>query len=270
MTPFQAFVLGLLQGLAEFLPISSSAHLTLAPWLLGWEDPGLSFDVALHLGTLVAVLWYFRAEWRRLARAAVAVAGQGGRMLTPDQWELGLLVVATIPGGLAGLALERRADEAFRAPALVAGALIAMGVVLWAVDRWAAAGRTIRGLTWRDAIAIGIAQAFALVPGVSRSGATITAGRALRLNRESAAVFSFLMSMPIIAAAALLKLPHVLREGITLPLVIGVVTAAVSGWVAIGIVLRYVKNHSYGAFAIYRVVVGLAVLALVVHRASHG
>ncbi|MFI5248464.1 MAG: undecaprenyl-diphosphate phosphatase, partial [Gemmatimonadales bacterium] len=132
------------------------------------------------------------------------------------------------------------------------------------------AGRTIRRLTWRDAIAIGIAQAFALVPGVSRSGATITAGRALRLNRDSAAVFSFLMSMPIIAAAALLKLPHVLREGITLPLVIGVVTAAVSGWVAIAIVLRYVKNHSYGAFAIYRVVVGLAVLALIFHRASRG
>jgi undecaprenyl-diphosphatase len=270
MTPFQAFVLGLLQGLAEFLPISSSAHLTLAPWLLGWTDPGLSFDVALHLGTLVAVLWYFRAEWKRLARAAVAVASQGGRMLTPDQWELGLLVVATIPGGLAGLALESKADEAFRAPALVAGALIVMGIILWAVDRWAAAGRTIRALTWRDAIAIGIAQAFALVPGVSRSGATITAGRALRLNRDSAAVFSFLMSMPIIAAAALLKLPHVVREGITLPLVIGVVTAAVSGWIAIAIVLRYVKNHSYGAFAIYRVVAGLAVLAVVLHRASHG
>jgi undecaprenyl-diphosphatase len=270
MTPFQAFILGLLQGLAEFLPISSSAHLTLAPWLLGWKDPGLSFDVALHFGTLVAVLWYFRAEWNRLGRAAVAVARQRGRMLTPDQWELGLLVVATIPGGLAGVALESKADEAFRAPALVAGALIAMGIILWAVDRWAAAGRTIRGLTWRDAIAIGIAQAFALVPGVSRSGATITAGRALRLNRDSAAVFSFLMSMPIIAAAALLKLPHVVREGITLPLVIGVVTAAVSGWVAIAIVLRYVKSHSYGVFAIYRVVAGLAVLAVVVHRASHG
>ncbi len=152
----------------------------------------------------------------------------------------------------------------------MAGALIVMGIILWAVDRWAAAGRTIRALTWRDAIAIGIAQAFALVPGVSRSGATITAGRALRLNRESAAVFSFLMSMPIIAAAALLKLPHVLREGITLPLVIGVVTAAVSGWVAIAIVLRYVKNHSYGAFAIYRVVAGLAALAVIFHRASRG
>jgi undecaprenyl-diphosphatase len=270
MTPFQAFVLGLLQGLAEFLPISSSAHLTLAPWLLGWEDPGLSFDVALHFGTLVAVLWYFRAEWARLGRAGITVLRQGGRMLAPDQWEFGLLVVATIPGGLAGLALERKADEAFRSPALIASALIAMGVILWAADRWAATRRTIASLTWRDAIAIGIAQAFALVPGVSRSGATITAGRALGLNRESAAVFSFLMSMPIIAAAALLKLPHVVREGITLPLVIGVVTAAISGWAAIAIILRYVKSHSYGVFAIYRVVVGLAVLAVVAHRASHG
>jgi undecaprenyl-diphosphatase len=270
MTPFQAFVLGLLQGLAEFLPISSSAHLTLAPWLLGWDDPGLSFDVALHVGTLVAVLWYFRAEWARLGRAAVAVARQRGRMVAPDQWEFGLLVVATIPGGLAGLALERKADEAFRSPVLVASALIVMGIVLWAVDRWAAANRTIGTLTLRDAIAIGIAQAFALVPGVSRSGATITAGRALRLNRESAAVFSFLMSMPIIAAAALLKVPHVIRDGITLPVVIGVVTAAVSGWAAIAVILRYVKSHSYGVFAIYRVVVGVAVLVLAAHRASHG
>jgi len=270
MTPFQALVLGLLQGLAEFLPISSSAHLTLAPWVLGWDDPGLSFDVALHVGTLVAVLWYFRAEWRRLARAAAAVARQGGRAVTPDQRELTLLVVATIPGGLAGLALERRADEAFRAPALIASTLIAMGIILWAVDRWAGSDRTIGALTWRDAIAIGVAQAFALVPGVSRSGATITAGRALRLDRENAAVFSFLMSMPIIAAAALLKVPHVIRAGITAPLVIGVVTAAISGWLAIAVILRYVKSHSYGVFAIYRIVVGVAVLALVAHRAAHG
>jgi undecaprenyl-diphosphatase len=270
MTPFQALVLGLLQGLAEFLPISSSAHLTLAPWILGWDDPGLSFDVALHVGTLVAVLWYFRAEWRRLAGAAVSVVRHRGRLATPDEWQVALLVIATIPGGVAGFALERRADEAFRAPALIASALIGMGVILWAVDRWAATGRTIGTLTWRDALAIGVAQAFALVPGVSRSGATITAGRALRLDRDSAAVFSFLMSMPIIAAAALFKLPHVVRGGITLPLVIGVVTAAVSGWVAIAIVLRYVKSHSYGAFAVYRIVVGAAVLALIAHRASHG
>ena len=260
----------MLQGLAEFLPISSSAHLTLAPWILGWNDPGLSFDVALHLGTLVAVLWYFRAEWARLARAAISVSRQGGRLVTPDEWQVALLVVATIPGGVAGFALERKADEAFRSPTLIACALIGMGVVLWAVDRWAGRERTIGTLTWRDAIAIGIAQAFALVPGVSRSGATITAGRALRLNRESAAVFSFLMSMPIIAAAAVLKLPHVIREGITMPLVIGVVTAAVSGWLAIAIVLRYVKSHSYGAFAVYRVVVGAAVLLLIMHRAAHG
>lgn len=270
MTPFQAFVLGLLQGLAEFLPISSSAHLIIVPQVLGWADPGLPFDVALHVGTLIAILWYFRAEWRRLARAAVSVVRHRGRLVTPDEWQVALLVVATIPGGLAGIALERKADEALRALPLVACTLIGMGILLWVVDRWAGAERTIGQLTWRDAIAIGIAQAFALAPGVSRSGATITAGRALRLNREDAAVFSFLMSMPIIAAAAILKVPQAIGHGITMPLVIGVVTAAVSGWLAIAVVLRYVKSHSYGAFAIYRVVVGVAVLAFVMYRASHG
>jgi undecaprenyl-diphosphatase len=269
MTAFHALVLGVLQGLAEFLPISSSAHLALAPWVFGWQDPGLSFDVALHVGTLVAVLWYFRLEWARLLSAAVAVARRGGRIATAEERRLGLILAATIPGGLAGLALERRAEEAFRAPAVIAVALIVMGVVLWAVDRWAPARREIDGLGWRDAILIGVAQAFALVPGVSRSGATITAGRACALTRESAAVFSFLMSMPIIAAAAVLKLPHLLREGVTLPLVIGVVSAALSGWLAIAIVVRYVKTHSYGVFALYRVLLGGAILVLVAARSAH-
>lgn len=268
MTPFQALVLGVLQGLAEFLPVSSSAHLALAPWVLGWTDPGLSFDVALHVGTLFAVLWYFRAEWSRLQAAAVTVLRR--RRIETAERQLGYLVLATIPGGIAGLALEHKAGEAFRAPTLIAIALIVMGVVLWAVDRVAPQRRTGDTLGWRGALFVGIAQAFALVPGVSRSGATITAGRGLTMTRESAAVFSFLMSMPIIAAAALLKLPHVLREGITTPLVIGVVSAAISSWLAITIVLRYVKAHSYGIFAAYRVVVGAAVLALVAYRARHG
>jgi undecaprenyl-diphosphatase len=269
MTPFQALVLGVLQGLAEFLPISSSAHLALAPWVFGWRDPGLSFDVALHVGTLVAVLWYFRAEWIRLLAAGAAIVRQR-RIVTAEERRLGYLALATIPGGLAGLLLERRADEALRAPALIAAALIVMGVLLWVVDRAAPARRTIDELGWTGALLIGVSQAFALVPGVSRSGATITAGRALALTREQAAIFSFLMSMPIIGAAAVLKVPHLLREGVTVPLAIGVVSAAASGWFAIAIVLRYVKSHSYGVFAIYRVVLGSAVLALVAYRARHG
>jgi undecaprenyl-diphosphatase len=269
MTPFQAFVLGVLQGLAEFLPISSSAHLTLAPWVFGWEDPGLSFDVALHVGTLIALLWYFRAEWVKLAIAAGTVA-RTRSLAGAEERRLAYLVVATIPGGIAGLLLERKADEAFRAPALIAAALITMGVVLWAVDRAAPTQRPIDGMHWRDAIAIGVAQALALIPGVSRSGATITAARALSFDRESAAVFSFLLSMPIIAAAAVLKVPHLVREGVTVPLAIGVATAAVSSALAIAFVLRYVRAHSYGVFAVYRVLLGAAVLALVAYRSQHG
>lgn len=269
MTIFQALVLGLLQGLAEFLPISSSAHLTLAPWAFGWQDPGLAFNVALHVGTLVALLWYFRAEWLRLFSSALVVC-RTRSLPGPEERRLAYLVVGTIPGGIGGLLLEHKADEAFRAPALIASALIVMGILLWVIDRTTPARRTLDGIGWRDAVVIGVAQVLALIPGVSRSGSTITAGRALQLDRESAAVFSFLLSMPIIAAAAILKVPHLVREGVTMPLLVGVVSAAASSLFAIAVVLRYVKRHSYGVFALYRVVLGAAVLALIAYRARHG
>jgi undecaprenyl-diphosphatase len=268
MTVVQAFVLGLLQGLTEFLPVSSSAHLTLAPWVFGWPDPGLAFDVALHIGTLVALLWYFRVEWGRLTGAALRLAGQGFRVKTAEERLVVYIALATIPGAVAGVLLERRAEEQFRSPLLIAGALAVMGTVLWAVDRFAPTGRKVGDLTWRDALVIGLAQVLALIPGVSRSGSTITAGRALRMNRESAAVFSFLLSMPLIAGAGLKKLPHLLAGGITAPLAVGVVTAAISSWIAITIVLRYVKSHSYGAFAAYRLVLAAVVIALWYLRGS--
>jgi undecaprenyl-diphosphatase len=266
VTVLQALVLGVLQGLAEFLPISSSAHLTLAPWLFHWRDPGLAFDVALHFGTLLAVLWYFRAQWAALIGAAVSIVAHR-RIETEEERRLLYLIVATIPGAIAGLALEKYAESAFRDPRLVATVLIIMGVVLWWVDKRAAQDRPLQSMRWSDAILIGLAQMFAIIPGVSRSGSTITAGRALRLTREGAAVFSFLMSMPIIAAASLLKLPHVLKtEGIDAPLVVGVVASALSGWLAISVLLRFVVRRSYGVFAIYRVVVGLIVLAIAFSR----
>lgn len=273
MTILQAFILGVVQGLGEFLPISSSAHLVLLPWIAGWNDPGLAFDVALHVGTLIAVLWYFRVEWERLARAAGTLITRGGRPATEQERLVLFLVIATIPGAIAGKLLERAADAAFRSPTLIALTLIALGVVLWAVDRFTPTTRSLAGLTWRDAVVMGIAQICALVPGVSRSGATITAGRAVALDRDSAAVFSFLMSGPIIAGAAVVKVPELLRAGgLTAPLAVGVVTSAVFGWLAIAIVLRYVKTHSYGVFAAYRVVVGAGVLVLVAVRAGawHG
>jgi undecaprenyl-diphosphatase len=266
VTVLQALVLGLLQGLAEFLPISSSAHLTLAPWLLHWRDPGLAFDVALHFGTLIAVLWYFRAQWAALTGAAVSIAVHR-RVETEEERRVLFLIVATIPGAIAGLALEKYADSAFRDPKLIATVLIIMGIVLWWVDKRATQDRPLESMRWTDAALIGLAQMFAIVPGVSRSGSTITAGRALRLTRESAAVFSFLMSMPIIAAASLVKLPHILKtEGIDAPLVVGVLASALSGWLAITVLLRFVVRRSYGVFAVYRVVVGLIVLAIAFSR----
>jgi undecaprenyl-diphosphatase len=266
MTVFQALVLGILQGLAEFLPISSSAHLALAPWAFGWPEPGLSFDVALHVGTLVAVLGYFRAEWIRLARAGWT-ALRTLKVETVDEKRAVFLVIATIPGGIGGLLLDKYAEGAFRSPTFIAIALMAMGIVLWLVDRAAPETRPLAALTARDAALIGIAQVLAIIPGVSRSGSTITAGRALSFDRESAATFSFLLSMPIIAAAALFKVPHLLRDGsLGLPLLVGVLASAVSGWFAIGLLLRFVTRRSFGVFAVYRLILGAAVLALVAAR----
>ena len=269
LTVFQAFVLGALQGIAEFLPISSSAHLSLAPWAFGWPEPGLAFDVALHVGSLAALLLYFRAEWIALARAALTVISTR-RAETVEQRRAVFLVVATIPGGIAGLLLEKKAETAFRAPALTAVALIVMGAVLWVVDARAGRNRKLSSLGVVDALVIGCAQAFALLPGVSRSGATITAGRALGFDRSSAAVFSFLMSTPIIAAAAVLKVPKALAQsGLTLPVAVAVVTAAVSSMLTITVLLRFVQRRSLGVFALYRFALGAAVLALVAQRASH-
>ncbi len=266
MDILHAVVLGILQGLTEFLPVSSSAHLSLAPWLLGWEDPGLSFDVALHLGTLVAVLWYFRKEWLSLAAATLDIV-RTRRIDAPEKRQVVYLVIATIPGGIAGLLLNKLAEDAFRAPQLTATALIVMGVVLWAVDKWSSQERTLESIGWRDALLVGCAQMFALIPGVSRSGSTITASRALKLDRQSAAVFSFLMSMPITAAAAIVKVPHALREhGPSTALIVGIIAAGVSSALAINVLLRYVSKHSYGVFAVYRVVLGLTVLGIAFAR----
>lgn len=267
MSAFQALVLGIIQGLSEFLPISSSAHLALTPWFLGWQDPGLAFDVALHTGTLVAVAWYFRREWFALARSAIAIARQRA-VRSPDEWRLVFLVVATIPAAIAGLAVEDLAENAFRSPRLIAINLMLMGVLLWAVDRLSRRDRQLDGMKWRDAVTIGLIQCLALVPGVSRSGSTITGARVLGFDRQSAAVFSFLMSFPVTAAAAVLKAPEAFRSGMDAStILIGIGAAAASSWLAIAILLRYVQRHSFGIFALYRLVLGVIILATLAARA---
>lgn len=267
LSVWQAAVLGLVQGLAEFLPISSSAHLSLAPWLLGWPAPGLAFDVALHIGTLTAVGWYFRAEWAALARAALRLARRPGPPADDEERRVLLLVLGTVPGAVGGLLLNDYAETVFRAPQLTAVMLIVAGLLLWAVDRWAPSTRALAALTWRDALVVGLAQVCALVPGVSRSGATITAGRALGADRGSAAVFSFLLSMPITLAAAVKKTPEALAQlSSPLPLLVGILAAALSGWFAIAVLLRYVRSNGYGVFAAYRLLLGVGILLLLAQR----
>jgi undecaprenyl-diphosphatase len=260
MNPLQALSYGVVQGLGEFLPISSSAHLTILPWLMGWEDPGLAFDVALHVGTLLALLIYFRAELVRLARGLVA----GG----PDRQLALLIIVGSLPGAAIGYLLEKRAEDTFRDPRIIAVAMLVMGILLYAIDRAAAQARSIDRLSLVDAVLIGLAQSLAIIPGVSRSGSTITAGRAARLDREAAARFSFLLAIPITAGAALLKVPKLLHErGDKTALAIAVVAAAVSGYLALDLLLRWVRTKSYLPFVIYRVLFAAAVLAIFYARA---
>jgi undecaprenyl-diphosphatase len=268
VTLAHAIILGLVQGFGELLPISSSAHLALAPYFLEFPDQGLAFDVALHFGTLMALVWYFRREWIEMV-ISVAHIIRTRRITTVHEKRALYLVVATIPGGIGGLLLNDYAETTFRSPLLIATTLAVMGVVLWAVDRWSARVRSIDEVTLKDAIIIGCAQVLALVPGVSRSGSTITAGRALHLDRASAARFSFLMSMPITLAAVILKMPDAIRsEGLSLPLIAGVITAALSSLVAITILLRYVSKHSYGIFAAYRLLLSAAVFLTIAMRSS--
>lgn len=267
MTVLQALVMGLVQGLSEFLPISSSAHLMLAPWFFGWESGGLAFDVALHVGTLVAVAWYFRRDWGLLLQAGIRIAGRR-RVETDEEWRVVYLIIATIPAAIAGVLIEDIAETTFRSPRLVVITLVLMGLILWLSDRKSPQDRQLGHMRWRDALLVGIAQALALVPGVSRSGATITGGRLLGFDRQSAAVFSFLMSFPVTAAAAALKVPDALRSSESLlPLVVGVAAAAASSWLAISVLLRYVARHSYGIFALYRVLLGAVILATLAARA---
>ena len=199
ISTFQAIVLGIVQGLTEFLPVSSSAHLILVPWLFKWpEDPGLAFDVVLHLGTLLALLIFYWREWLAMVMSLV----NGDRV---QRRLLFLLIVASVPGAIIGVLLEKEAETIFRSPVLIAGTLATLGILLWAGDAIGSKKRKIGEITLFDAILIGLSQAFAIIPGVSRSGATITTARFLGIDRADAANFSFLMATPIIAGAGLIE-----------------------------------------------------------------
>ena len=256
MDILQAVILGLVQGVGEFLPISSSAHLVLTPWLFGWPDQGLAFDVALHLGTLVAVVAYF---WRDIIEVVICGLFQPRSLDGRLFW---YLVVASIPGAVFGYLLENQAETVFRSPLLIALTLTLMGIGLWLADRKGRKSRDMEDITLMDSIIVGISQALAIIPGVSRSGITMSTGLLTGMKRETAARFSFLMSVPIIAGAALLKVPDLKPADFNLAFILGVLTAAVVGFLAIRFLLQYLRHGSYLLFTWYRILLAALVVAV--------
>jgi len=270
MSILQAIILGLVQGATEFAPVSSSGHLILVPWLFGWEfvndtELNKTFDVALHIGTLAGALIYFRHDVWRYLRAWVA--SMRARSITSvDQRLAWALVIGTIPGAIVGATLEDVIEDNLGAPWLIAVMLAIFGVVLYVVDRIARVDRAIGDLRVRDGLVLGVAQALALQPGVSRSGVTITAGRAMGLDRESAARFSFLLSLPIIFGAAVFKGADILESGLgeyAGPFFWGMVSSAVGGFVAIWGLLAYLRRRDFAVFMWYRIAVAALVLGLI-------
>jgi undecaprenyl-diphosphatase len=262
LTILQAAVLGLVQGLGEFLPISSSAHLVLVPWLFGWTDPGLTFDVALHIGTLVAVVLYFWRDWWRLfIKGFTNVRSAEGRLF----W---FLVVASLPGAIGGYLLQKKAETVFRSPILIAAMLIVMGIFLYWADRRSTKNIEMRNITFGTSMFIGLSQALAIIPGVSRSGITMTTGLLGGMTREGAAKFSFLLSTPIIFGAALVKLPHVISDSsvISVTFSTGMLVACITGIVSIRFLLRYVQKKDFLPFVWYRFIIGALVIMVALIR----
>jgi undecaprenyl-diphosphatase len=266
----QAIVLGLTQGVTEFAPISSSGHLILVPWLFDWsilDDPNLNktFDVALHVGTLVGALAYFRREvWRYLVALVQSVRARS--ITTTDQRLAWALVIGTIPGAVAGAVFEDLIQEHLGQPWLIAVMLALFGVVLYLVDLRAPQDRNVDDLTVRRGGVLGLAQALALQPGVSRSGVTMTAGRLMGLDRESAARFSFLLAMPIIAGAGLYKGLDLVQtgfQGYASEFFWGFVSSALSGFLVIWGLLSYLRSHDFRIFMIYRLAVAALVLGVI-------
>jgi undecaprenyl-diphosphatase len=282
MLILKAILLGLVQGLTEFIPISSSAHLVIIPWMFQWDDPALeslTFDVALHLGTLVALLLFFAKDWARLVRAGVISVVErkiGGDVDRKLAW---FLVIASVPGGVIGLLFEHKIEAWFHpsegpiegSSMIIMALIIALlGGLLLLAERLAAHSRRMNQISLRDSILIGIAQALAIFPGVSRSGSTITAGLALGLERETAARFSFLLSAPIVAGAglkSLFKMYKGIQTGAmtgseSVLFIVGFLTAAMSGYVCIKYLLRFLQKNPTNVFVYYRWVLALVVLTV--------
>jgi undecaprenyl-diphosphatase len=261
---FQAIVLGLVQGLTEFLPISSSGHLRIVPAICGWEDPGTAFTAVIQLGTMAAVLLYFRADLWNIARAWLRELRLPYRRRSHEANLGWFIILGTIPVAVFGLIFNNQIESGARSLYLIGTVLILFSFVMLAADRIGSQVRTIDHLNARDGLWIGLAQALALVPGVSRSGATISAGLLRGFNREAAARYSFLLSVPAVVLSGLFELRHIGGEGSVGagPTIVATLVAFVSGYVAIAWLLRYLATHNLTLFVAYRIPLGVLVLAL--------
>jgi undecaprenyl-diphosphatase len=277
MTLFHAVVLAIVQGLTEFLPISSSAHLWFFPWALHWPDGGLPFDVALHVGTLLAVVLYFLGTWIALVLNGFGIhypAAASAEEVQTNRRLFWLLVIGTIPGAIVGALFEKFIEETWRNPGPIAAAMIGVAVLMMVAEASGGFKRVLKFVNLGDAVVVGCAQALALFPGVSRSGITIVAGLFRKMTRETAAKFSFLLSTPLIAGAAVKEVPQLLRlhrsGGVDLStstLLTAIVVSAVVGYAVIGFLLRYLQTRTLKIFIVYRLAFGIFILLLMfLHR----
>ena len=267
MPIYQAVVLAIVQALTEFLPISSTAHLVLIPWLFGWKDAGLTFDVALHAGTLVAVILYFFRDWIQIIGEGFGLNIGGDPDIKQNRKLLWLLAVASIPIGIVGYLFDKQADTTWRQPYVIGTMLIVVGVVMWIAEQRRIGSKSMSTIQMGDAVAVGLAQAVSVIPGTSRSGSTICVGLFRNMNRETAARFSFLLSTPAIAAAVGKKYWDIHKEGgipagMKMPIVVGIVVSGVLGAIVIAFFLRYLRRSSLMPFVYYRIVFGIIVIAL--------
>jgi undecaprenyl-diphosphatase len=275
MPIYQAIVLAIVQGLTEFLPVSSTAHLWLIPWIFKWKDPGLTYDVALHAGTLVAVLLYFWRYWLEMIKMVLGMSGGNDgasskaasiALLGENRKLFWFLVIATIPGGIAGLLFERAADEQLRSPLIVGTALLVVGLVMWAGERMGNREKSLGQIGLVDSIVVGLAQAFAVIPGVSRSGSTMAAGLFRGMTRETAARFSFLLATPLVAGACLKKGLEIHHHGLPadmrMPFLVGIIVSALVGYAVIAVLIRYLERRTFTIFVVYRVILGVVLLAI--------
>lgn len=275
MSLIQALILAVVQGLTEFLPISSSAHLALAPWLVGWKDQGLVFDIALHFGTLAAVLVYFFRDWVQIIAQGFGLRLGSNEELRSNPRLLWLLAAGTVPVALAGLLLEEYVETVFRHPVPIGVMLISVGILMGVADRVGKRRKRLGEIGLTDCLVVGAAQALAVIPGTSRSGITITAALFREFDREAAARFSFLLSTPAIGGAALLALHKLLEQGgipagMGAPFAAGILASALTGCLVIAFFLRFLRRHSLKFFVYYRVIFGIMIIALALFRPPAG